>query len=265
MTWRTPNTKKKLISGYFYHKMCKWSICPRYHQSFIPEEVLENDLVFLNIDYFESFCSNLNRNPPNSKFVLVTQNSDRDFTQEMIRDIGKYTNKIYAINCSAADDKIIKIPIGFNDHATETIESEEMSMSQKQNLIYVNFKLQHHKDRDVCFDYFKKLEWVDIESEILPLEVFYSKLKTFKYCVCPRGTGIDTHRVYESLFFGVIPIVKKSELDEMYEKLPILIVERWEDIDYKYLTDNYEENIIKYQRWLEKNSDWIDPSYWIKK
>ena len=124
---------------------------------------------------------------------------------------------------------------------------------EKQNLIYMNFKLHHHFDRPICFDYFKKFDWVDIENNILPLKDFYDKLKTFKYCVSPRGTGIDTHRVYECLLYGVIPIVKKSTLDDLYENLPVLLVDKWEDVTYELLVNSYDENMSKYFEWKNNN------------
>lgn len=49
---------------------------------------------------------------------------------------------------------------------------------------------------------------------------------TFKYAVTPRGNGWDTHRVWEALFLGVIPILTHSPLDPTYEGLPILLVDR---------------------------------------
>ena len=62
MNWRTPETKKDFISGYFYHKICDWSVCPRYNQNFDSSKIQENDLVFLNIDYIEQFINYLNSN-----------------------------------------------------------------------------------------------------------------------------------------------------------------------------------------------------------
>jgi hypothetical protein len=49
--------------------------------------------------------------------------------------------------------------------------------------------------------------------------------------ICPFGAGKDTHRVYEALFFGAIPIIKSSFLDPLYKKLgECWIVNDWTDI-----------------------------------
>lgn len=271
MSWRQPNTIQDFISGYFYYKICKWNFCPRYQQNFNLDLVQNDDFVFLNIDYFEQFLNFLISNNFDKKIVIVTQNSDRDFTQKMFDSIKRFTSKILAINCTVSDPLIKKIPLGFNDHSTEVIEREYWSgklfsgnLPAKDNLIYLNFKLHHHSDRPYCFDYFKNFDWVSVENGIIPITQFYGKLKSFKYCISPRGTGIDTHRTYESLLYGVIPIVKSSELDDLYSDFPIVLVNDWSDVTYEYLNDNYEENLNRYKIWYSKNPNWFQSSNWIK-
>jgi len=265
MNWRIPVTKKDFISGYFYYKLCDWNVCPRYNQNLSVLDINENDLVFLNLDYIEQFVNYLDNNLPINKFILVTQNSDRDFTQQMFNSIEKYVNKIYAINSLVSNEKLIKIPLGFNDHSTEILENEDFTFNNKEKLVYVNFKLHHHSDRPKCFEYFSNFNWVDIEDSIISTKDFYDKLRTFKYCISPRGTGIDTHRLYESLMYGVIPIVKKSTLDDLYSNFPIVLVDKWEDVTYEFLINNYDKNLSNYFSWLSKNPNWYKSENWIKK
>lgn len=264
MNWRIPSTKNDFISGYFYYKLCDWSVCPRYQNNFDISKLKENDLVFLNLDYFENFVNYLNNNVLDKKFILVTQNSDRDFTEQMFNSIEKYTSKILAINCNFSNEKVSKIPLGFNDHATEVLDNEDFKFVDKTNLIYMNFKLHHHSDRPICFNHFSKFDWVDVENGILPLSDFYNKLKTYKYCISPRGTGIDTHRIYECLLYGVIPIVTKSTLDDLYKDLPVLLVDKWEDVTYEFLVNSYDENLSKYLDWKNQNPNWYKSNNWIK-
>ena len=265
MNWKKPETEKGFISGYSYHKLCDWSLCPRYDQKFSPSDVQENDLVFLNLDHIEQFVNYLNSNKLKNKFILVTQNSDRDFTQHMFNSIERFVNKIFAINSTASSEKIIKIPIGFNDHSAEILEKEDITFIEKGNLVYVNFKIHHHRERIPCLNYFKQFEWVDVQNDIIPNKEFYNKLKTFKYCISPRGTGIDTHRLYESLIYGVIPITKTSELNELYSNFPLRVVDTWEDVSYDFLVDNYDKNLSNYFEWIEKNPNWYKSENWIKK
>lgn len=265
MNWRIPSTKKDFISGFFYYKLCDWSVCPRYQQNIDVSKIEQNDLFFLNLDYFTQFINFLQTNTPKNKFILVTQNSDRDFTKSMLDSISPYVSRILAINCTVSDEIIQKIPLGFNDHSTEVLENESFETTNKENLIYLNFKKHHHSERPICFDHFSKFDWVTIENNFLDVKSFYDNLKTFKYCISPRGTGIDTHRIYESLLFGVIPIVKTSTLDDLYREFPIIIVDDWTDVTYDFLVNNYESNLNRYNEWLSKNHNWYKSENWIKK
>lgn len=265
MIWRKPVTTKDFISGYFFYKQCDWNLCPRYEHNFNIELLKENDTVFLNLDNFEEMINYLSIVNPSVKFILVTQNSDRDFTREMFNSIEKYVNKIYALNCNFRDEKVCKIPIGFNDHSTEVLELEDFTFKPKDNLVYMNFTIQNYFTRIHCNNYFRQFPWVVVENDFLSQKDFYNKLNTFKYCIAPRGTGIDTHRLYESLLYGVIPIVVKSELDDLYDKFPILLVDKWEDITYDFLIDNYDKLLENYFNWLKDNPNWYKSDYWIKK
>lgn len=54
----------------------------------------------------------------------------------------------------------------------------------------------------------------------------------YAFQISPRGNGLDCFRTWESLFLGVIPIVRSSPLDALYraEQLPVVIVEAWEQV-----------------------------------
>jgi len=229
---------------------------------------MENDLVFLNLDYFEQFINFILVNKPKYKFILVTQNSDRNFTKEMFVLIEKYVNKIYAINATFADDKLVKVPLGFNDTAMEYLKNIE-SKEVKTKLIYSNYKICHHSDRKECFDYFQEKDWVDFylpgmhNVNQLPFAEFYNILNEYKYCIAPRGAGIDSHRIYESIYLGVIPIVTKNELYELYEKLPVLIIDNWNEITKEFLENNYEKLKINLNNWVISNKNWYKTKYWI--
>jgi hypothetical protein len=69
---------------------------------------------------------------------------------------------------------------------------------------------------------------------------YYKKMATHKFVVAPRGNGWDTHRLWEALYLGCVPIVESSVLDPLYSKLPILIVKRWADLDEAALNKAFD-------------------------
>jgi hypothetical protein len=57
---------------------------------------------------------------------------------------------------------------------------------------------------------------------------------------------------------GSIPIVKTSTLDPMYKDLPVVIIQKWEDINEQFLHNEYEK--IQKQSY---NFEKLYVDYWI--
>jgi hypothetical protein len=57
------------------------------------------------------------------------------------------------------------------------------------------------------------------------------ELKKHKYAICPEGNAIDTHRFWECIYMGVIPICKRNKVVEYFSKnFEINIVDDWDRI-----------------------------------
>ena len=69
-----------------------------------------------------------------------------------------------------------------------------------------------------------------------------------RYVISPRGNGIDTHRVWEALYLGVIPVAERSALTGLYSPLPILLVDDLQGITKEFLDSEYP----KYHKALEQ-------------
>jgi hypothetical protein len=54
------------------------------------------------------------------------------------------------------------------------------------------------------------------------------------------GRGLDTHRVYEALLMGCIPVVRHSAAALCaYQHLPVLILDRWAELTVERLVTGY--------------------------
>ena len=54
----------------------------------------------------------------------------------------------------------------------------------------------------------------------------------YKYCICPEGEGIDTYRIWEALYFNIVPIVIRNHYMTILEKkFPIVVLDKWEDLN----------------------------------
>jgi hypothetical protein len=79
--------------------------------------------------------------------------------------------------------------------------------------------------------------------EKIPPVVIYDKTLESKFALCPRGYGVDTHRFYECIYLGCVPIVLRTNtaFDRLYREFPCLVVERWVDVTEELLDACYPE------------------------
>jgi hypothetical protein len=122
----------------------------------------------------------------------------------------------------------------------------EKFQSNKPNLLYFHFgqttdapfysphKGIRQKVLEICQKEFALSAGADFENYLV-------ELGEHRFALSPPGRGIDTHRTWEALMVGTIPIVIRSPLDSMYDKLPVLIVDDWSVLTCEFLEEKYVE------------------------
>ena len=92
-------------------------------------------------------------------------------------------------------------------------------------------------------------------SDSRPYDEYLNELSKYRFCLCLRGNGIDTHRFWESLYLGVIPVIlnnKTTACDNFTKYMKRLNVPFYEivgdDLDIvfkKYNSDYFDEDLYK--------------------
>ena len=237
-----------ILSGAYYEQRCKWNLDNRYpiRKWSSIFDLKAGDSVFLKVSDIPYFLSLRPSNPVS----LVVHNSDESFTDELYHRVKPYVTDVSAVNCVTKLAK--QLPLGLRDHQYASHHVLRAVMNDlpvprdilclvnflvstnpsKRQPVYDQFKNNPHclvQHEYIFYNHRKSLDFGDEETQRLRLE-FYRTLKRCKYALCPEGTGIDTHRVYECISLGVIPIVKSSPLDPLYSTMPIKIVHEWAEV-----------------------------------
>jgi hypothetical protein len=274
--------KQPIISGHEYKKLCKWNICPRYEIVFDPTELQDDDLIFMNGDYIEptndtrTYTKFFREHFTEIKPRAVIHNSDFHFTKNHYQSIKDYFSKIYTINSLEEFDRVKIIPLGFNDTSSGIIDNEDWDFHtqdghweyEKDKLCLVKFWRSFMREgRSECYNIFlQRNDFCDVknENDWQPTKYFYDELKRYKYCVSPRGVGMDTHRFWECLMFNVVPIVLRDSITHFYKNFPCLIVDRWQDVTKELLEKNWDSYYFRLLEWKAENPDWYLAKNWIK-
>jgi hypothetical protein len=149
-------------------------------------------------------------------YVLYFHNSDHSVTDSH-KDIflAKHVKKVYAqnIDTTITTEKITLLPIGMANSMWKhgdllslyKVMSETYS-NLKTGAIYVNINPNTYPYRQNVLDKIKEYGKMTLSSG-KPYCEYLRELSSYRFCLCLRGNGIDTHRFWESLYLGVIPVI----------------------------------------------------------
>lgn len=89
------------------------------------------------------------------------------------------------------------------------------------------------------FEELKKKE-IDVDENLIDFEEHIDELSTYKMILSPPGSGLDCFRTWESMYFGVIPICLRTKgMESLFENLPVILVDSFNEITKEYLYDKY--------------------------
>jgi hypothetical protein len=182
------------------------------------------------------------------EFIVVTHNCDTNVDFEPPANVVKW----YTQNMDIIRDNIHPIPIGLENNRwfKDVQKKEKMLRKVKEprsikNLVYMNFSVWTNKrEREPIYQLFKNKPWVttDMGSNGQRFDDFVDNVYNHRFVLCPGGNGLDTHRFWETLYMGSIPIVKRNILaGELYAHFPAAIVDNWEEVTESYLIREYNE------------------------
>jgi hypothetical protein len=222
-----------MISGRGFADLCTWVLDPRYPERtpFSYAASRDGDWVFLNGDYVHTFLASV----PflgTKRYNLIVHNSDRSFTDDTLQHLRKHIYHVFAINTTVRHPRVTTIPLGFADNQLEFLRTFVPSTGERDIEVYLNIKLHHNwEKRCACVTAFEGDPRV-VRRDRVSVPEYYADLCRSKFVLCPEGTGIDTHRVYESILCGATPVVLRNSLSHLYTNLPVCIVDSWTDPFY---------------------------------
>ena len=218
-----------------------------------PEDVMEDDIVFVKTDYLHDWTFQKDFLPKiKNRFTLVTGISSYNI-QGKESDIIENENvkHWFCTNPpSTKNKKITPLPIGFEEKEREGGNQEilrnrwdkKREWKYKSDLMYLPYHtVGTNASRDSQIKYLESLDFVEVEKEKLPFDQYLEKMGRYKYIICLAGAGYDTHRNYEALLVGSMPIMVKSCVKQIYDfyELPAVFIEDWSEINWAKLQTDF--------------------------
>lgn len=154
------------------------------------------------------------------QYIIYIHNSDygaKEILNKHNNELFLNNPKLYRVYCQNTDiihDKIYFLPIGIANsmfaHGNLKILYKTMIKTyynKKSKNLYINLKENTHPYRVIFKNYIKKSNLFEMTPSNKNYNEYLNELQNHYFCMCIRGNGIDTHRFWESLYLGTIPVI----------------------------------------------------------
>ena len=93
----------------------------------------------------------------------------------------------------------------------------------------------------------------------MDLEKYKKQLSKYRFVLCPWGNGYDSHRIWETLYSGSIPVIRNHTTFRYMKHLPVIVLDDFENItierlekEYRVLQEKeYNYEILKLLWWFK--------------
>lgn len=172
--------------------------------------------------------------------VLILGNSDRDITVPF-SNIPDSVKVIFCQNLLMRHPLYLPLPIGVENRRLGTnglfnLINDEYSRKPKYDKILLGPFKNTHSERDEINLRNYSSGLIEIADRRISPSRYAEEASNYKYVASPRGNGQDTHRFWETLYRGGIPLVKSSLWTSQISELGIPVIE---------VSDWSEEELIR--------------------
>ena len=213
------------------------------------------DTIFINALLLEENISKLLKFK--TPFHLVTGNSDFGIKSRRIQLLLSSDNLITwaGHNLQKLADNMLSIPIGFSETGEKRPQSkvwpDPSAYEKNMKIVLTPLSNTNAERHSINLDKFKNVKKY---IEKIPYFNYLEILAKSEYSICPRGNGVDTHRVYESIAMNSVPIVRPGMLSSLYRDLGCIEIENWDALDETALTLNkLNRDVIYLDYWKNKH------------
>lgn len=166
--------------------------------------------------------------------VLVLGNGDHDFSHAELMQLRQIAKRIFVQNLNFEIDDVKVLPIGVENvrlgkNGRISLIQNKVSWNEKSNRVLIGPFSNTHSERLELLKFSDTSDLWDVQTNFVSPKSYAKIAAKYKYIACPRGNGLDTHRFWETLYRGSIPIVKESNWARLIEGLgvPLLTVPEW--------------------------------------
>jgi hypothetical protein len=226
------------------------------------------DVVFCKIDEVWRLFKALRRT--RKRVVLVTGEGDKPVDRDLWRHCPPHVAAWFGTNMEVeGNSRVCGLPLGLgNADGRKTLSWDEIravpeSAPERNRLLYANFSA--HSNPAVREPLRRWLNepaqnWIT-RSDHDPdggKASYLQALRSHRFVLCPPGNGVDTHRFWEALYCGAVPVIRRSVAMNYFTGLPVVLLDDLREVTPRALHDHpssrmaFDDTILRLDYWRDK-------------
>lgn len=218
-----------------------------YSPSFNPERVFPGAKIFITGHNVQEFFRGAHPYIRNPYFLISMDGGVEPTYLNESNVIAWFANESYQ---PALDhSKFRLIPLGFSSESGSYQSNllEQFRSIPKTYLMYMNFNITEYGSRREIYALYKDRPYVRVGSlsatnRRIDFIDYMRETAQSKFTISPIGDSFDCYRHWETIMVGSIPIIMRGgPCDPLFEGLPILLIDRWDELTEEFLNAKYIE------------------------
>jgi hypothetical protein len=241
-------------------------------------QYFKRDFLYKSGTWRGQYVASYFRDRNESTQILVLGHSDyptRVHDLLLVRATG--TRSVLATNCTPVQGLSRSLPLGLTNYCDDSpvhrilgltspfieVLTKIATPSMFNNSVLMSFNAQTASTyRESVYSMFSDradVTSIKLDYTIAGRLAYLQSIRKHSFVLCPRGNGRDTHRLWETLYLGAIPIVKRRDLPEdLLSDFPIWIVNSWSEALDPNARAIARDNLLR-RDWDENR---LRQSYW---
>jgi hypothetical protein len=231
-------TPERVLSEYLsaerYQASCDkiWSTDRRSHKATDKSSPQAGALLYAKADHTLPLFEQLKKR--RARVALVTAESDVMIDEQRASTAPPQVAAWFSTNAAAKWVRPLPLGLGnsycqVTNKAPALAEALAAAKPERDKLLYVNFRASTNpavrEPLLAAYAARRHESWLTVKTESVDPPEFLREMTQHKFVLCPPGNGVDSHRIWEALYTGTIPVVQHHTVFRDFLDLPIMFVD----------------------------------------
>jgi hypothetical protein len=213
--------------------------------------------IFCHTSRFSELISTLKQNNVSTeKWIFFIGRGNNYFCSNDFLNLEIKYKKIYVqhlLGESISHKNIFPLPTGIatqlvSEDLVKFLKQQNSVLGIKNNLnrnceILLNFDISNNiRARKDCYQTLKRHK-NSLRTSSMNFYDFFSLVQKSMFVASPPGAGPDCYRTWETIYAGAVPIVLKSAFPSYENRLPVWVVDSWDDV-LKFKDDELKSKFL---------------------